>query len=928
MNPLIELNKYGQSVWLDNISRGILKNNELKNLIEHDGLKGVTSNPTIFQKAIGSGSDYDSQLKELLENSPDLNTRELFEKIAVKDIQDAADLLINVYNESGGTDGYVSIEVSPDFAYNTEATIEEASRLASGTGRPNIMIKIPATPEGIPAIREMISRGVNINVTLIFSPRAYENVVEAYISGLEDRISKGLPINNIASVASFFISRIDTLVDKELDLSGKKEFKGKTAIANAKLVYRRAKELFSSQRFKKLEEKGAKIQRLLWASTSTKNPDYPDTIYIDGLIGKNTVNTMPPATIISFRDHGKLSNAIETDVDEAQTHMEKLASFGIDFGKVTDKLLKDGVESFAASFRDLLKTIDEKKNNILENLVSDIKLTLPPAVNHNYKKRLEMWGKEKTASRLWERDFSLWKEKKEDDRELSNRLGWLEMPYLMQNAVKPLKEFADEVKKDFTDIVLLGMGGSSLAPAVFYKTFGRKKGYPSLTVLDSTHPEAVKKNIIDKISEKTLFIVSSKSGTTVETSSFMHTAFEAMKKIRKIPGENFVAITDPGTVLETFAVKNNFRKIFLTPSEVGGRYSALTYFGLVPAVLTGVDIEIILNRAFHFMNESKDEKGAELSGGFKLGAALGELELKGRDKLVIVASQGISSFPSWIEQLIAESTGKEGKGILPVIEEEILHPDHYKNDAALVYLRLRKDNNKINDEKIEDIQASGLPLIHINLEDEYDLGREFYRWEIATALAGSVLKINPFDQPNVQLAKTLASEAVNSFKKEGKLAVDPPSFEEKNISVYAGSQSENIRSLLKDFLIDLAEDSYISVMAFVNPDDETDAELSRLKKNLKEKYNTTVTTGYGPGFLHSTGQLHKGDANKGLFIQLTSSCKNDIDVPGEGFSFGVLITSQARGDFKALKNLGRKVIRFHFNENTAEGIRYLIKMLE
>ena len=365
MNPLLELNKYGQSVWFDNISRGILKNNELKDLIEKDGLKGVTSNPTIFQKAIGSGTDYDEQLKQLLENNSQLNARELFEYIAVQDIRDAADLLFNVYKETDGKDGFVSIEVSPDFAYDTNSTVEEAARLASRTGKPNVMIKIPATPEGLPAIKEMIARGVCINVTLILSPVVYEQVVEAYISGLEERAAKGLDISRISSVASFFISRIDTVIDKELSGMGRKDLAGKAAVANAKLVYKRAKELFSTDRFKKLKKKGAKTQRLLWASTSTKNPDYPDTIYVDELIGNDTVNTMPPATITAFRDHGKLSPAVESSPEEARKHMDTLAGLNIDFEQVTAKLTKDGVESFAASFHDLLNTIEQKKNKIV-----------------------------------------------------------------------------------------------------------------------------------------------------------------------------------------------------------------------------------------------------------------------------------------------------------------------------------------------------------------------------------------------------------------------------------------------------------------------------------------------------------------------------------------------------------------------------------
>ena len=356
-----ELEQIGQSVWLDNISRDLLNNKELERLIEEVGLKGVTSNPTIFQKAISSGSAYDGQIEQLLSINPSLSADDLFEELAISDIQRAADVLFPVYKKTDGIDGFVSIEVSPILASNTEGTINAARRLNKKVNRPNVMIKIPATQEGLPAIKQMISEGVCINVTLIFSQQVYEQVVEAYIAGLEERSKKNGRLNNVLSVASFFISRIDTSVDKELDKAGNTTLKGKIAIANAKLVYEKSKEIFTGDRFKKLQDKGARIQRLLWASTSTKNPSYPETIYIDELVGKDTVNTMPPATIEAFKTKGLVYNAIEDKVDEARKQMKALKDLNIDFFEITKKLTVDGVESFAQSFRDLISTIENKK---------------------------------------------------------------------------------------------------------------------------------------------------------------------------------------------------------------------------------------------------------------------------------------------------------------------------------------------------------------------------------------------------------------------------------------------------------------------------------------------------------------------------------------------------------------------------------------
>lgn len=360
-NRFFELEQIGQSVWLDNISRDILNNKELQKLINEVGLKGVTSNPTIFQKAIGSGTAYDEQIEQLLSKNKSISADELFEELAIRDIQNAADVLFPVYKRTNGVDGFVSIEVSPILAYDTDGTINEARRLNKKVNRPNVMIKIPATQEGLPAITQMISEGVCINVTLIFSPKVYEQVVEAYITGLEERNKRNLDLKNIKSVASFFISRIDTYVDKELEKAGNKSLLGKIAIANAKLVYEKSKELFSTNRYKKLLGSGANIQRLLWASTSTKNPDYPETIYIDGLVGKDTVNTMPPATIEAFKTKGKVYNAIEDKVEEARGQMEALKVLNINFSEITDKLTVDGVESFSKSFHDLISTIENKK---------------------------------------------------------------------------------------------------------------------------------------------------------------------------------------------------------------------------------------------------------------------------------------------------------------------------------------------------------------------------------------------------------------------------------------------------------------------------------------------------------------------------------------------------------------------------------------
>ena len=541
--------------------------------------------------------------------------------------------------------------------------------------------------------------------------------------------------------------------------------------------------------------------------------------------------------------------------------------------------------------------------------------------------RLQLWEKNTVCMRLWNMDPTIWKQKPEENVELSNRLGWLNLPSLMQDYINELKDFADEVKKDFNNIVLLGMGGSSLAPEVFFKTFGKKKGYPALKVLDSTHPLSVRKILDNFDLKKTLFIVSSKSGGTTETMSFFYEFYNALMMFGANPGNHFIAITDKGSSLEMLARDKKFRKTFITPGEVGGRYSALTYFGLVPAALIGADIDSLLKNAEHMEKNSSKNTDISSNEGFRLGALLGELNLIKKDKLTFFVSPSISSFPSWIEQLVAESTGKDGKGIIPVILEPPGDSEVYGNDRVFIYYRLKNDDNVQYDSIIEKLKNTGFPVVTIHLDGLYDLGKEIYKWEIATAMAGSVLAINPFDQPNVQLAKTLANESMEEYKRTGILPLEEPAIIYENISLFGNFTSSDIKKAFNEFVSQAVEGDYFAIQSFMPYSDDLDKSIVKLKIVLRDKFHLAVTSGYGPRFLHSTGQLHKGDGNKGLFIQFTSDAVNDLDVLGRGYSFGTLITAQAQGDLKALRNNGRKVISIYLSGKLKDHIDYLTSLL-
>ena len=676
-NPLRELLGYGQSVWLDNIRRSLLTSGELKHLLDDDGLRGVTSNPAIFEKAIAGSSDY-TDLLQSLATQHELDAKSRYELLAIRDIQDTADLLLPVYQSSKRRDGYVSLEVSPFLARDTEGTLAEARRLWKAVGRDNVMIKVPGTPEGIPAFRKLISEGINVNVTLLFSQDVYEQVAQAYIDGLEEFGRRTLDVGRVASVASFFISRIDSAVDAlagaRLKVSKDpaeqallRSILGRIAIANAKLTYQGYRNIFLGGRWEELSKRGAQTQRVLWASTGTKNPDYRDVIYVEELIGPETVNTMPPATLAAFRDHGRPRPSLVEDIEAANDHMDTLEKVGISMNQVTAKLLEEGLKLFSDAFQQLLTAVEKSTPAHLSAKVSRQTYKLPTAIAGMVTTDVNDWRAEGKVRRLWERDPSLWTNSDED-----KWLGWLTIADDQLAHSHELAAAAEDARSGgFSHILLLGMGGSSLCPEVLKMTFGKISGYPELHVLDSTDPAQIKA-MEEKVDvAKTLFLVSSKSGSTLEPNIFKQYFFERVKQAvgADKAGSRFIAITDPGSKMELVAQGDKFRHIFHGLPSIGGRYSALSDFGMVPAALMGLDTQKFLDRTEEMVHACKSCVPVDENPGVVLGIILGTLARNGRDKITIVASPGISDLGAWLEQLIAESTGKEGHGIIPVDRE-------------------------------------------------------------------------------------------------------------------------------------------------------------------------------------------------------------------------------------------------------------------
>ncbi len=964
MNLIQQLRSLGQSLWYDNIQRRLLKDGELAALIARGDIRGVTSNPSIFHNAIARTSDYDDALLPMAWAGWDAEA--IFWQLAVEDIQAACDLFRPLYEETRGGDGYVSLEVHPALAHDTEGTLAQARELWQRVARPNLMIKIPATREGLPAIRRAIAEGINVNVTLIFSIQRYRDVMDAYLSGLEDLLfsssskaagGEGHPLplgegrgeGHPASVASFFVSRMDTKVDALLPPDS--PLRGQAAIANARLAYAAFRETFSGPRWERLAQAGARLQRPLWASTSTKNPAYPDTLYVDSLIGPDTVNTLPPQTLDAFRDHGRAALTITEGLDEARRVFAALEACGISMDRITQELEDEGVKAFADSFSAMLAAI-ETRRAAAASALGPLSAAVKQAVA-----RLEA---QSVPARLWAGDPSLWTTDPQGQAEIRKRLGWLTLPETSRARLPEIQAAADEVHRaGIRKVLLLGMGGSSLAPEVMSLVFsplplgewpgvrasslplgegpgvrasplplGEGPGVRAFSILDSTDPAQVARAACDFPPAESLYIVSSKSGGTAEVTAM----FDYFWHLAGGDGTRFVAITDPGTSLEALARERRFRHLLLADPTVGGRFSALAHFGLFPMALMGYDLNRVLDSAQAMLNECRPALPAGRNPGLVLGAILGEAALAGRNKLTLLADPELAAFGSWLEQLIAESSGKDGKGIVVVDGEPLGAPADYGRDRLFVYLKASGGH----DQAVLALKAAGHPVIELPLSTPYSLFSEFYRWEIATAAACHILGVNAFDQPDVQDNKTRTQNKIAAYRQAQRLDEPTPLWESGGLKIFSPLPlaGASLADLLSAFL-NLAQRGdpstgsgrdYVAINAYLPRFPEVNARLTELRLKVRARTGCATTVGFGPRFLHSTGQLHKGGPQSGLFLQITADPAEDLDIPGQGMTFGVLERAQALGDYEALAARGRRILRIHLS--SPREVQKLIEALQ
>ena len=910
---LEQLSAAGTAVWLDFVDRKFLKEGGLRKLVAEDGLTGVTSNPSIFEKAMGQGEAYDEGFQTFL-GKADASVQDTYESQAIADIKAAAADLRPVYDRLGGKDGYVSLEVSPYLANGTDDTVEEARRLWAAVAEPNLMVKVPGTKAGTPAIRTLIEDGLNINVTLLFSLEAYQAVAEAYVAGLEARVRKGEPIDRIASVASFFVSRIDAQIDKAIDRrvergdadsAALKAIRGKVAIANAKLAYAWYLELIGGERWQALAAKGAMPQRLLWASTGVKDEAYPDTLYIDTLIGPDTVNTMPPKTMDAFRDHGTVRVTVTEDLDGARHVLGEAERLGLKLGDVTAGLVEDGVRLFADAADALLGAVADKRTAFLGDRQNGMTATLPEALEKAVEARLETARADAWPRRLWHGDATLWTGKDE-----GKWLGWI--PAARGQRIDPdaLKALGAEAKR-YKHVVLLGMGGSSLGPEVLGLILGSADGSPALHVLDTTDPGqiAAVAGRIDPTA--TLFIVSSKSGSTMEPELLRAFFFDLGGK----QGGRFVAVTDPGSKLEATAKADGYAHVFAGDPAIGGRYSVLSAFGMVPAAAIGIDVHGFYEATAPMVFGCGADVPPAKNPGIRLGAIIGEAALAGRDKLTILPSPGLAPLGAWLEQLLAESTGKEGKGIVPVDLEPIGAVESYGTDRLFVHFHLAGDADEGLEATLAALADAGHPVVRIDVAARDLIGQEFFRWEVATAIAGVVIGIDPFDQPDVEDAKVATRKLVDAYEASGALEPETPIAQDADFAFFAPAGTATTPTdpveLLRLHFASLTPGDYAGFLAYIERNDADEAALADMREAVRDARSVATVTGFGPRFLHSTGQAYKGGPASGVFLTITRDADPDLGVPGRKASFGTVQLAQARGDMNVLAERGRRVLRVH-----------------
>jgi transaldolase / glucose-6-phosphate isomerase len=906
-NPLLELQRLGQSPWHDNIHRALLRSGDLARLVRDGDVTGLTSNPTIFDQAIGQSAEYDAALTAL--TAAGRTAESIVDTVMVEDIRAAADVFLPVFQRTRRADGYVSIEVAPTLAHDTAGTVREARRLWRAVNRPNVMVKIPATEAGLPAIEECIFAGINVNVTLVFSLARYAAVMDAYVRGLTQRLEAGMRVDRIASVASFFVSRVDTAVDRLLQdrigaAAGERRaqlerLRNKAGIAQAKLAYVLFRDRFGGDAFTLLGREGARPQRPLWASTSTKNPVLPDVYYVEALIGPDTVNTMPPATLRAYKDHGHPEDRLGQAVDRARSVLAQLAQFGVDLDAVTARLESEGVATFARSWQSLLETVSKRRDAI--RLGTRTRARLGPAERAVARALAEL-ASDRVGQRLWDEDPTLWKRQLGLPGTGSN--AWLEVPEADSSAVTAVATLAADVRAaGITRAVVCGAGPDVLPAELLRRALGVGRGGLDLRGLDATDPAAVLAAAERGDPARTLYVLCATGPSGAVERAFATLWARTRDAVGEAAGSHFVAIGTPGGAIESLAGERGFRRMFRTPADVTGRWAALSALGLVPAALLNVDLGKLLERARRMATACDAVVPPHHNPGLWLGAALGALARSGRDKLTLIVPDRLLPFAAWIEQLVAGATGKDGRGLIPIVGETVGTPAVYGKDRLFVHLQLGSGQDRV----ASSLVGRGHPVVTIGLLDAYDLGAEILRWEVAVAAASHLLEVHPFAEPETLELEAAARRAMAAAAPH---PADPLIPAAPDFAARLGTQLAAARGR-----------RWVAITAWCARSPRREQLLGEIRLAIRKRFGVATTVAFGAASLHATGQLHAGGPATAILLDLTAE-------EADGGAIADARAAAATARATVLMARRRPLLRIHLGKGVDAGLAAVLAALQ
>lgn len=937
-DPLSALAASGQSVWLRHGRKRFIGSGALERHIRDDGVRGLVLDRRTLIAGLDPAGDADAVIRE---EGEDAGAGEVWESMLVQQARRAADALAPLWEKTDGAHGLVSLPLEP-YVEDAEGLTRELHRLRERVGRPNVLFQVPGTRSGCAVLEAMAAEGQGVHVTDLYSVGQHERAARAYRAGVERFADGGGDPHGVTALASVCLVPLDVRVDDLLrervrgsrgDTSRVESLVGMAAIAVAKLAYRSQRRIFSGAGWESVTGRGARPLHLAWDRTASKNPLHREVRYVEELVGPDTVAVLSPTTLESFRRQGRVEETLERDLARAREAVDDLASAGIELEAVGAEMQRQAQERAREHVDEALRLLRQRREELEERR--------PPGLPVLER---DGWpGAESSAAldemdfgvRLWAKDATLWSEERDGQEAVRNRLGWLDVVETMLEEHRPVCWFAEELaESDLEQAVLLGMGGSSLSAEVCRRVFDVE----DFRVLDSTLPGAVQAVAEGIDPARTLMLVSSKSGTTTETRALFDQFYAQATPMLARPGERFVAITDPGTPLEQVAHERRFRRVWLNPPDIGGRYSALSLFGLVPMAVMDLDVDQVLDKAFAMVQACRPEMPTASNPGLALGAALHDAWEDGRDKLTLVGSSRLRAFGCWAEQLVAESTGKDGVGLVPVDDEPLGEVDLYADDRLFVYLRLDGEDDAEQRRRLDEIAARH-PVVELVLDGPHALGAEFFRWEVAVATAGALMGINPFDEPDVKESKERTRELLERYGEAGSFDEGRPVYEEAGIRIRADLERDrglsgraggnlNLVGWLRAHLGRAEPPDYVAIQVFLPPDERTRARLQRVRRVLLDSLGVATTFGWGPRFLHSTGQLHKGGPDRGVFLQVFGTGEQDLEVPARGFSFGTLARAQALGDQAALLSRGRRMMGVDLTGELRLGVERLASAIE